>query len=627
MSKESEIEKKIETHEIIQNIIKDNNNDKNDNYNVEIKQNKEGKLIWNIQTEDLLVSWADNAACYKWLHEETYKKYSFKKHWFALPIIILSAALGLLNVGLQGYVPQEYMNLAQACIGGINFFVTVLTIIQNYFKYAESSDDHHKVSMGWSKFHRNIVIELSVDIEHRGDADGFIRFSRKEYDRLLEESPTIPDDIILRFNDEFKKIQKKKDKKINKLQKDNIKTKLNKQKSLLSKQSFFSSTQFPTQTNIDLEPTEESLLIEELERDKLIVPDICGSISHTKVYRPKIKSNPVSPNNINFSNSSNPSIHDDNYDKINKKPLDDKIKELDERISGVNQSKLAMIGQKLGPLYSLLVETMRFNEDNHNPNISHYHNNHNIIKEKNKIKIDDKHIDKLNIINNNVNVKTNITRNRNTSLEEYINPLSKPPKDKSRSIFINNSATTNSFKDELKAKSEIFNKNLNEKKELDTIINRGNVKSLINRYTINLGHQPNTPIDLKEIVIDNNSPNTNPSTPIVKIMSNPSSPSLISSNINDESIKLISNKNSLSLISSKIDNNNLIQNISNDNKSPSLISSNIDKIKEELKEEFISDNDELDKISTPSFSTPKISEIRNNNNDDNDIEMKEFKLE
>jgi len=145
MSKESEIEKKIETHEIIQNIIKDNNNDKNDNYNVEIKQNKEGKLIWNIQTEDLLVSWADNAACYKWLHEETYKKYSFKKHWFALPIIILSAALGLLNVGLQGYVPQEYMNLAQACIGGINFFVTVLTIIQNYFKYAESSDDHHKV--------------------------------------------------------------------------------------------------------------------------------------------------------------------------------------------------------------------------------------------------------------------------------------------------------------------------------------------------------------------------------------------------------------------------------------------------------------------------------------------------
>ena len=31
------------------------------------------KLIWCDQTEELLIGWADIAACYKWLHDESFR--------------------------------------------------------------------------------------------------------------------------------------------------------------------------------------------------------------------------------------------------------------------------------------------------------------------------------------------------------------------------------------------------------------------------------------------------------------------------------------------------------------------------------------------------------------------------
>jgi hypothetical protein len=48
-----------------------------------------------------------------------------------------------------------------------------------------------------------INTELSIERNKRKDADDFLKYSRLEYDRLIELSPTIPGYIIEQFKKEF----------------------------------------------------------------------------------------------------------------------------------------------------------------------------------------------------------------------------------------------------------------------------------------------------------------------------------------------------------------------------------------------------------------------------------------
>jgi hypothetical protein len=168
-------------------------------------ESKDVKLQWSETTEQLLVGWADIATCYKWLHDQSYRMFEKKNFSFSIPIIILSTVTGTLSVGMNSIVPEEWVHTAQIAVGGINIFTGIISTLQNFFHYAQLSEAHLNAGIGWSKLQRNIAIELSVDRKFRKDADTFIRVCRADYDRLLEQSPTVPDKIINLFKTTFKK--------------------------------------------------------------------------------------------------------------------------------------------------------------------------------------------------------------------------------------------------------------------------------------------------------------------------------------------------------------------------------------------------------------------------------------
>ena len=197
----------ITSTEKVDNSIKNidptiNNSDNNSDNNIE-----KNKLIWTVQIEELLRKWGDISVCYKWLHDQSYRKYRNKNYLYAIPIVILSTLTGVLNVGLSGYVPSEYTSLGQASIGGVNILTGILTTLQNFFKYAELSESHLNAAQGWSKLNRNIIVELNLEVEYRSDAERFLRDCRRDYDRLIEQSPPINRDVIDRFKKNFKNIK------------------------------------------------------------------------------------------------------------------------------------------------------------------------------------------------------------------------------------------------------------------------------------------------------------------------------------------------------------------------------------------------------------------------------------
>jgi hypothetical protein len=157
---------------------------------------------WSPENELIMVEWCDVAQCYKWLNARSHQKFSNLNAWFTIPAIVLSTISGTASFA-QTSLPLEYQTFSPMAIGAINIFIGILTTVQQYLKIAELNEAHRVSSISWDKFSRNIRIELAKRPEERMDAGHFLKLCRQEFDRLMETSPIIQDDIIKEFNYKF----------------------------------------------------------------------------------------------------------------------------------------------------------------------------------------------------------------------------------------------------------------------------------------------------------------------------------------------------------------------------------------------------------------------------------------
>ena len=159
---------------------------------------------WSEEVELLLKQWSEKATCFRWLHDRCEKKYRRRYYSFSIPVIILSTLAGACSVGLSTYVPEEKQEAGSAIIGGVNIFTGILGTLQNFLKVAEQMESHRASSVAWSKLGRAICIELALQPSRRSNCHDFLSIARAEYDRLIEQSPCISDDIINTFKSRFK---------------------------------------------------------------------------------------------------------------------------------------------------------------------------------------------------------------------------------------------------------------------------------------------------------------------------------------------------------------------------------------------------------------------------------------
>jgi hypothetical protein len=160
---------------------------------------------WTSEQERLLGDWAEKAAGYRWLHEKATKRFKKFNMMFSLPCIIIGTVTGTANFGVSGITPEEVsVDRVTQVIGTINLIGAMIATIQNFLKLAESSESHRVVTLGWSKFYRNISCELALSPSDRSSSIDYIKQCRQDYDRLVEMSPPVPDELIKSFQKAFK---------------------------------------------------------------------------------------------------------------------------------------------------------------------------------------------------------------------------------------------------------------------------------------------------------------------------------------------------------------------------------------------------------------------------------------
>ena len=170
------------------------------------KEPKKDKTLekWTPEQEELLAEWAEKASGYRWLHSRSEKLYRKRNYIFTIPVIILSTLTGTANFAMDSFVPEEHKQTAMACVGGVNIFAGILSTLQNFLRYAELMEGHRVSEVSWSKFNREISVELALNPKMRKPAVDFLNVCRAEYDRLIEQSPTIDDSIIIQYKKSFK---------------------------------------------------------------------------------------------------------------------------------------------------------------------------------------------------------------------------------------------------------------------------------------------------------------------------------------------------------------------------------------------------------------------------------------
>jgi hypothetical protein len=162
---------------------------------------------WTQSLEILVAEWADKANCYRWMHDKSAGKYHTSNLWLTFPVILLSTITGTASFGINGLLPDNgaYAKYAGAAIGVVSLMTALIQTISNTLRYAQQSEAHRVAGIAWGKFQRFISIELSLHPDERMDAINFLKMARIELDRLIEQSPTIPDSTIREFEVEFRK--------------------------------------------------------------------------------------------------------------------------------------------------------------------------------------------------------------------------------------------------------------------------------------------------------------------------------------------------------------------------------------------------------------------------------------
>ena len=158
---------------------------------------------WHNQQELILKQWSEIGASYRYLHDRSFLKFNSQNMGFAIPVIVISTVTGTANFA-QGSFPASAQPYVPAIIGFFNLLAGLLTTIAQFLRVSELLEGHRAASIAYSKFSRNIAVELSLPVSQRSMSGlDFINNCRTELDRLIEQSPNIPEPIVKKFGKRF----------------------------------------------------------------------------------------------------------------------------------------------------------------------------------------------------------------------------------------------------------------------------------------------------------------------------------------------------------------------------------------------------------------------------------------
>lgn len=163
----------------------------------------------------LLESWKERAGGWRWLHYNAMHHYKTINSRYVYSSIVLSTLAGAGGFSTAGPSDSSTTALGRIqfymgyIIGATNVIIGLINSFQRFGKAAEKTELHASAAMQYSMLYRLIETELNLSAEHR--RSDLVMTVRQEMDRLLSQSPSVPQIIIDNFNGAFPNLENKPD--------------------------------------------------------------------------------------------------------------------------------------------------------------------------------------------------------------------------------------------------------------------------------------------------------------------------------------------------------------------------------------------------------------------------------
>jgi len=137
------------------------------------------------------------------MHNQAYMIYKKKNLLFMIPLIVMSTVTGTANFA-QSTFPESIRPYVPQIIGTINLISAIMTTIYQFLKISEFMESHRISSINYGKLARTITVELSLPVKDRNSGGAeCVKLSRTDIDRLIEQSPAIPKNILAIYETKF----------------------------------------------------------------------------------------------------------------------------------------------------------------------------------------------------------------------------------------------------------------------------------------------------------------------------------------------------------------------------------------------------------------------------------------
>lgn len=180
--------------------------EKNLNNNTNILLHKTDLILlnngWNDKNERLIISIGENAASYKWMHEKSGVYYKNLSLCLNILLIILAIFLSAETIIPLSYIQDNMAIFISKQV--LTYIITILTILQNFFKYDQLVEKHINASLQFNDLYHDIQKQMCMYRRDRINATIYISENLKCYDSLVINNP----DIVQYVTQKFKKIFK-----------------------------------------------------------------------------------------------------------------------------------------------------------------------------------------------------------------------------------------------------------------------------------------------------------------------------------------------------------------------------------------------------------------------------------
>ena len=159
---------------------------------------------WNSNMEILIKSWGEKAAGLRFMHQNaagSWKSFSNTLTLWSIGVTTIASGVSLIAASIEN---PEIKNIILYVTGAIGIGSSLLQSLKKFYNAEEKAADHISISKQFGTFYRYITLQMGMTREDRDPSDVLSAYALKEFERLMQESPSLSGAQIKLFRSTFK---------------------------------------------------------------------------------------------------------------------------------------------------------------------------------------------------------------------------------------------------------------------------------------------------------------------------------------------------------------------------------------------------------------------------------------